>query len=64
MDVLTTCCVSSKRIAEKFIDITLFDVNIGSWKNKDDGLNFVTQKWRWVTNVMIQTPFTNRQVQA
>ena len=28
MGVLTTCCVSSKRIAEKFIPITLFDISI------------------------------------
>ena len=30
MDILTTCCVSSKRIAKKFIHTTLFDVNTGS----------------------------------
>ena len=59
VDVLTTCCVSSKRIAEKFTHITLFDVSTSSLKNISDGLNFVTQTWRWLTNVMIQMPFTN-----
>ena len=39
--------------------ITLFDVNIDSLKNISDGLNFVFQTWRWLTNTMIQTPFTN-----
>ena len=29
MGVLTTCCVSSKRIAEKFTPIMLFDISIG-----------------------------------
>ena len=38
---------------------TLFDVSIGSWKNISDGLDFVTQTWRWLTNVMIQMPFTD-----
>ena len=28
-----------------------------SLKNLNDGSNFVTQAWRWLTNVMIQTPF-------
>ena len=51
--------VPSKRIAEKFTHITLFDVYIDSLKNISDGLNFVTQAWRWLTNVMIQTPFTD-----
>ena len=59
MDVLTTCCVSSKRIGNKFTHTMLFDVNIGSLKNISDGLNFVTQTWRWLTNVMIQTPFAD-----
>ena len=36
----------------------LFDVSTGSWKNISDGLDFVTQTWRWPTNVMIQTQFT------
>ena len=36
---------------------TLFDVSTGSWKNISDGLNFVTQTWRWLTNAMIQMPF-------
>ena len=44
---------------EKFTHITLFDVYIDSLKNISDGLNFVTQAWRWLTNVMIQTPFTD-----
>ena len=37
---------SSKKIAEKFSHITLFDVSIDSLKNTSDGLNFVTQTWR------------------
>ena len=37
----------------------VFDGNIDSWKNISDGLNFVTQTWRWLTNAMIQTPFTD-----
>ena len=37
VDVLTTCCVSSKRIAEKFTHITLFDVSTSSLKNMSDG---------------------------
>ena len=57
VDVLTTCCVSSKRIAEKFTHITLFDVSTSSLKNISDGLNFVTQTWRWLTNAMIQMLF-------
>ena len=28
-----------------------------SLKNINDGLNFVTQIWKWSTNVMIQMPF-------
>ena len=59
MDVLTICCVLSKRKAEKVTHITLFDVSTDSLKNINEGLNFVTQTWRWVTNVMIQTPFTD-----
>ena len=59
MDVLTICCVLSKRKAEKFTHIALFDVSTDSLKNINEGLNFVTQTWRWVTNVMIQTPFTD-----
>ena len=35
----------------------LFDVSTGSLKNISNGLNFVTQTWRWLANVMIQTPF-------
>ena len=57
MDVLTTCCVSSKIIAEEFTHITLFDVNIDSLKNMRDVLNFVTKTWRWLKNVMIQMLF-------
>ena len=57
MDVLTTFCVSSKRIVEKSTHITLFGVSTSSWKNINDGLNFVIQTWRWMKNVMIQTPF-------
>ena len=57
VDVLTTCCVSSKRIAEKFTHITLFDVSTSSLKNISNGLNFVTQTWRWLTNAMIQMLF-------
>ena len=59
MDVLTTCCVSSKRIVEKLNHITLFDVSIDNWKNINGGLNSVTQAWGWLTNVMIQKPFTD-----
>ena len=58
VDVLTIC-VSSKRIAEKFTHITLFGVSTGSLKNISNELNFVTQTWRWLTNVMIQAPFTD-----
>ena len=58
VDVLTTCCVSSNRIAERFSYITLFDVSTDSLKNISDGLNFVTQEWRCLSNVMIQMPFT------
>ena len=57
MDVLTTCCVSSKVIVEEFTHITLFDVNIDSLKNMRDVLNFVTKTWRWLKNVMIQMLF-------
>ena len=35
----------------------LFDVNIDSLKNIRDGLNFVTQTWRLLKNVMIQMLF-------
>ena len=41
-DVLTTCYVSSKRIAKRPTHITLFDVNIDSLKNIRNILNFVT----------------------
>ena len=37
----------------------LFDVNIGSLKNKRDGLNFVTQTWTWLMNMMIEKPLTD-----
>ena len=56
---MATCCVSSKRIVEKFTHITLFDVSIDSLKNINDGLNFVIQIWRWFTDVMTQMPFTD-----
>ena len=56
---LTTCYVSSKRTAEKFSHTMLFNVSTGSWKNISDGLDLVTQTWRWSTNVIIQTQFTN-----
>ena len=46
-----------KKIEEKFTYITLFDVSTSSFKNINDGLNFVTQTWRWLTNVIIQRPF-------
>ena len=55
--VATTCFVSSKRTAEKFTHTMLFDVRIGSWK--DISLDFVTQTWRWPTNVTIQMQFTD-----
>ena len=48
-----------KRIAEKFTHTTLFHVSTGSWKNINDGLNFVTQIWKWLTKMMIQMPFTD-----
>ena len=54
---LATCCVLSKKIAEKFTHITLFDVSTCSLKNIRDGLSFVTQTWRWLTNAMIQMLF-------
>ena len=56
---LATRCVLSKTAAEKFTHATLFDVSTGSLKNISDGLSFVTQTWRWSTNVMIQTSFTD-----
>ena len=59
MDVLAGCCVSSKRIVEKFTHTTLFDVTIDSLKNIIEGLNFVIQIWRWLTDVMTQMPFTD-----
>ena len=46
-----------KKIAEKFIQITLFDVSIGSLKNISDGLSFVTQTWRWLSNTTIPMLF-------
>ena len=46
-----------KRIAKRFIRITLFDVNIGSLKNIENVLNFVTQARRRLTGVMIQILF-------
>ena len=52
------CCASSKRIVGRGIHITLFDVSTVSWKTITNGLNFVTQTWGWLTNTMIQTPFT------
>ena len=48
-----------KKIVKRLTHTTLFDVSTGSWKNISDGLNFVTQTWRWPTNVMTQTPFTD-----
>ena len=59
MHVLTTCYASSKRTAKKFTHATLFDVSTGSWKKKSDDLNFITQVWRWLTNVINQAPFTD-----
>ena len=49
-----------KKIAEKFNHITLFNVSTSSLINISDGISFVTQTWRWLTNVMIQTPFTKQ----
>ena len=37
----------------------VFDVSIGSWKNISNGLGLIFQTWRWPTNVMIQTQFTD-----
>ena len=48
-----------KKNSDKFTHTRLFDVSTDSWKNISDGLNFVTQTWRWLTSVMIQTPFTD-----
>ena len=59
VDVLTTCYVSSKKTAKRLTHTTLFDVSLGSLKNIIDGLTFVTQKWRWLINAMIQTRFTD-----
>ena len=59
VDVLTTCYVSSKITAKRLTHTTLFDVSLGSLKNIIDGLTFVTQKWRWLINAMIQTRFTD-----
>ena len=42
MDILTTCCVSLKRIATIPTHITLFDANIDCLKNIRDALNFIT----------------------
>ena len=52
-------CASSKRTVKKGIHITLFDVSTSSWKNISNDLDFVTQSWWWLTNSIIQTPFTN-----
>ena len=40
-------------------DNVLCDVSTGCRKNISDGLNFVIQTWKWLTNVMIQSPFTD-----
>ena len=53
------CCGSSKRKVRKDIHTTLFNVSTGSWKNISNGLDFVIQAWWWLTNAMIQTPFTD-----
>ena len=55
--LLTTCYVLSKRTAKVLTHITFFDVSKGSWKNISNGLNFINQRWRWLTNVMIQMLF-------
>ena len=56
---MTTFCILSKRIVEKFAHITLFGASISSFKNISNGLNFVTQAWSCLINVMIQTPFAD-----
>ena len=48
-----------KRTAEKFTRTTLFNVSIDSCKNISNGLNFVTQTWRWLTKVIIKMPVTD-----
>ena len=56
------CCASSKKAVKNDIHTTLFDAGTVSWKNMSNGLDFVTQAWRWLTNAllsMIQTPFTD-----
>ena len=58
MDILTTCCVLSKRTAKNFTHITLFDANIESLKNLKNVLNVVTQACKRPTGVMIQMLFT------
>ena len=47
----------TKRIAEKSIHTTLFNVNIGILKNISNGSNFFAQKWRRLAGVMIQMLF-------
>ena len=36
-----------------YYNITLLGVSISIWKNISDGLNLVTQTWRWLTNATI-----------
>ena len=40
-----------------YYNITLFGVSISSWKNITNGLKFVTQTWRWLTNATIPILF-------
>ena len=53
VDILTMCCVLSKRIAKRSTHTTLFDLNIDSLKNIKNVLNLVTQAWRSPAGVMI-----------
>ena len=47
----------ARRVAEKSIHTTLFNVNIGILKNISNGSNFFAQKWRRLAGVMIQMLF-------
>ena len=56
VDILTTCCASSKRIARRPSHIAFFDINIDSLRSIKV-LNFVFQAWKRSAGVMIQTLF-------
>ena len=52
-------CDSSKVTVRKGIHTTLFDASTISLKTINNNLDFVTQTSRWLTNAIIQTPFTD-----